>query len=146
MLEVKPIQSKTEQEAICARCGVEYDADLLAYAAVVDNELHGVCQFVLTPEGGSLRSLGTVSSRDPDFTAMFVLGRAALNFIDLCGVHFATFDAPIADEEEARLVRAIGFSEDEAGRLSVDLTHFFEHPCQHHATGPADIPNTTNET
>lgn len=141
MLEVKPIQSKAEQEDICIRCGVEYDVDLLAYAAVVDDELHGVCQFVLTPEGGSLRSLGTVSSREPDFTAMFVLGRAALNFIDLCGVHYATFDAPIADEAEERLVRAIGFSREEDGRWGVDLTHFFEHPCQHHATGPADQPN-----
>ena len=38
MLEVKPIQSKAEQEDICIRCGVEYDVDLLAYAAVVDDE------------------------------------------------------------------------------------------------------------
>ena len=140
MLEVKPIQSKLEQEAACARCAMPYDADLLAYAATVEDVLVGVCQFTMRETGGSLRTLGSVADRAPDFEAMFVLGRAALNFIDLCGVHFATFDAPIRDEAEERLIRAIGFTYDENGRWSVDLTHFFEHPCQHHAPCPEDTP------
>ncbi|MBR7184060.1 MAG: hypothetical protein IKD37_00480 [Clostridia bacterium] len=133
MLEVKPIQSKAEQEAICLRCGTPFDADLLAYAATVEDELVGVCQFTLTPDGGSLRTLATVTDRAPDFEAMFVLGRAALNFIDLCGIHATTYDAPVQDAEQERLIKAIGFSQTD-GRWTVDLTHFFEHPCQHHAT------------
>jgi hypothetical protein len=135
MLEVKPIQDKAVQEAVCLRCGIPFDADLLAYAAEVDDALVGVCQFTMGPNGGSLRSMGTLVGREPDFEAMFVLGRAALNFIDLCGVHRATYDAPIKDEEEGRLIKAIGFDRLEDGRWFVDLTHFFEHPCQHHATG-----------
>ena len=135
MLEVKPIQDKAAQEAACVRCGIEYDADLLAYAAEVDDELVGVCRFTMSAEGGSVRGMGTLLGREPDFEAMFVLGRAALNFIDLCGVHKATYDAPIKDEEQGRLIKAIGFDHLEDGRWFVDLTHFFEHPCQHHATG-----------
>ena len=135
MLEVKPIQDKAAQEAACLRCGIPFDVNLLAYAAEVDDELVGVCQFTMGPEGGSLRGMGTLVGREPDFEAMFVLGRAALNFIDLCGVHRATYDAPIKNEEEARLIKAIGFDHLEDGRWFVDLTHFFEHPCQHHATG-----------
>ena len=30
MLEVLPIQSKSEQEALCARCNIEFDPDMLA--------------------------------------------------------------------------------------------------------------------
>lgn len=133
MLEVKPIQSKVEQEAACARCGIAYDADLLAYAATVDGELVGVCQFTLAEQGGSVRSLGTTAGRESDFEAMFVLGRAALNFIDLCGVHRAAYDAPVEGEAAERLIRAIGFAPNETGRWCVDLTHFFAHPCQNHA-------------
>ena len=135
LIKVKPIQSKAEQEEACARCGIPYDVDLLAYAATVNDELVGICQFTMNADGGSLRSMGTVIGREIDFEAMFVLGRAALNFIDLCGVHFAAYEAPVEGEEMLRLVRAVGFSPDENGRLTVDLTHFFEHPCQHHSTG-----------
>ena len=101
MLIIKPIQDKAAQEAACMRCGIVYDADLLAYAAEVDDELVGVCQFTMNAEGGSVRGMGTLVGREPDFEAMFVLGRAALNFIDLCGVHKATYDAPIQNEEQA---------------------------------------------
>lgn len=143
MLEVKPIQSKVEQEAVCARCGSPYDADLLAYAATVDGELIGVCQFTLAEEGGSVRTLGCVPDRADDFEAMFVLGRAALNFIDLCGVHRAAYDAPVGSEAEERLIRAIGFAPDTDGHFVIDLTHFFEHPCQHDTAPSAERQNPT---
>lgn len=135
MLEVKPIEEKSAQEAACLRCGIEYDADLLAYAATVDDELVGVCQFTLTPEGGSLRAMATVTDREQDLAAMFVLGRSTLNFIDLCGIHAATYDGPMMGEQWEVLLRAIGFEQREDGRWFVDLTNFFEHPCEHHATG-----------
>jgi hypothetical protein len=140
MLKVLPIQTKSEQEEICKKCNVEFKPDLLAYSATVDGELRGVSQFKLTEKGGLVYDIAPAIDTY-DFEALFVLGRGTLNFIDLCGVHYATFDAPIADEAEERLVRAIGFSLGEDGRWGVDLTHFFEHPCQHHATGPADQPN-----
>ena len=52
MLKVLPVQSKLTQEEICIKCGVKYNADLLAYAAYVDDRLAGVCQFKLTDKGG----------------------------------------------------------------------------------------------
>ena len=51
MLEVLPIQAKIEQEAICARCGVEYDADCMAYRATIDGVLTGICQFRMSDRG-----------------------------------------------------------------------------------------------
>ena len=129
MLKVLPIQSKTEQEAICARCGVTYKPELLAYSATLDDKLAGICQFTMNSEGGSLRDLASIEGCD-NSEVLFVLGRATLNFIDLTGVHKAYYDAPV-DETNEMLVRRIGFCKREDGRFFVDLTNFFTSPCQH---------------
>lgn len=130
MLKVLPIQSKTEQEAICARCGVRYNIDLLAYSATLDDKLSGICQFTMNADGGSIRDLALTEDCD-NTEVLFVLGRATLNFIDLAGVHKAYYDAPIENEETEKLVRRIGFCKNSEGRFFVDLTNFFVSPCQH---------------
>lgn len=127
MLEVLPIQTKAEQEALCAAVGVEYHPELLAYAAYAEGKLIGVCQFILTPEGGSIRTLDAIEGNE-DFQPMFVMGRATLSFIELCGGETAFYDAPVRDEV---LVGAIGFRKNAEGRYAVDLRGFFDHPCQH---------------
>lgn len=132
MLKVFPIQDKNEQAALCERCGVTYNAELLAYQATVDDEFVGICQFKLQSEGGILYDLAPLNGDNQDFEAIFVLGRAALNFIDLCGVHQAYFDGDVSVPGET-LLRAIGFRPDESqnGRLGMDLTDFFTSPCKH---------------
>ena len=127
MLKVLPIQTKTEQELACSRIGIPYRKELLAYAATVDEELVGVCQFRLGEDGGEIFDLAQMPGVD-DFEAMFIMGRATLNFIDLCGVHYAFCRSTQIDEV---LLRAIGFSKNSDGIYDVDLTHFFDHPCQH---------------
>ena len=128
MLKVLPIQSKITQEEICLRCGVEYDPDLLAYSATVDDELAGVCQFKLSDKGGLIYDLPPVKDSF-DFEAMFVLGRGTLNFIDLCGVHYAIYRGEVKDEQTERLIKAIGFSKTESGSYEVNLEGFFTDHC-----------------
>ncbi len=127
MLEVLPVQSKQEQEALCARCNVPFDTELLAYKALVDGELRGVCQFKMDNEGGKILHFASLPDQY-EFEPMFVMGRATLNFIDLCGVHRAFFDAEYDNET---LIKAIGFSRNVDGRYEMDLTDFFKEPCQH---------------
>ena len=127
MLEVLPIQDKQEQEALCARCGIPFDTELLAYKALVEGELKGVCQFTMNALGGKICHFAHVPDQY-EFEPMFVMGRAALNFIDLCGVHTAFFDAEYDNEI---LIKAIGFSKNSDGRYEMDLTDFFKEPCKH---------------
>lgn len=128
MLKVLPIQTKTEQEDICKKCGVEFNPDLLAYSATVDGELRGVSQFKLTAEGGLVYDVAPAIDTY-DFEALFVLGRGTLNFIDLCGVHYAFFCGPVESEEKERLLKAIGFKKTDSGSLEVDLNGFFTDHC-----------------
>ncbi len=132
MLEVLPIQTKLEQEAACARCGISFDPDCMAYHALVDGNLTGICQFRMDEVGGHLCALAviqdsTLSDRDR-VESLFVLGRATLNFIDLCGVHIAYFEDATFDEEG--MIKSIGFSRDERGRWVMDLAGFFSEPCK----------------
>ena len=130
MLKVLPIQSKTEQEEICKKCGVTYKPELLAYSADYDGTLAGVCQFKLTAEGGILYDIAAAIDYEEDtFEPLFVMGRGTLNFIDLCGIHRAFFDGNTDDEG---LIRAIGFTKNDAGRFEVNLEGFFTDPCKHH--------------
>ena len=95
MLKVLPIQLKSEQEDVCRKCGVEFKPDLLAYSAEMDGVLAGVCQFKLSAEGGIICDFASAKDYKGDlFEPLFVMGRGTLNFIDLCGVHNAFFDAP----------------------------------------------------
>ena len=121
MLKILPIQSKDEQEQLCEKCGVAFDPDMLAYAASVDDKIAGICQFKLTDKGGIISTFAPAKdfySRD----ALFVLGRGTLNFIDLCGVHYATFTADFEDEA---LLTQIGFKKNSEGVFDVNLEGFF---------------------
>ena len=128
MLEVLPIQDKQEQEALCARCHIPFRTELLAYRAEDESGFCGICQFSMNGEGGHIYHLAPPVGKCCD-DALFVMGRAALNFIDLCGVHIAFFDGECHSEA---LLRRIGFVRDEHQRHTIDLKDFFTHPCSHH--------------
>lgn len=128
MITVTPIQEKEEQTRLCALCGIPFRTEALAYHAEEDGRFAGVCQFRLDDKGGHLLDLAAPLDA-PNNEALFVMGRAALNFIDLCGVHFATFEGVGEDP----LLRRIGFKQDEQGAYVIDLTGFFAHPCEHAA-------------
>ena len=111
MLEILPIQTKPEQEALCARAGIPYRIDAMAYRASVDGEITAVCQFSMDAEGGHIHDLAMV--KDKEFSdrdrieSLFVMGRAAMNFIDLCGVHKAYFEDTAFEPEG--MIKSIGF-------------------------------------
>lgn len=121
MLEIKPIQSKEEQEAACARCKIPYDAEMMAYAAKDNGNFIGMSQFTILSEAGYIQNI-TLTEGLQDFEALFLMGRAMLNFIDLCGIHRAYC---ADDAAEPRILTAIGFHRDEEGRLQADMTHMF---------------------
>ena len=123
MLEIKSIQSKEEQEKICGLCGVDYDADCLAYAAREDNKLLGVSQFRILGEYAVIYDLASACGTD-DLTALIIMGKAALNFIDLCGIKQAIIKA-----EHKKLPELLGFRQDNHGTWRVNLEGYFDAPC-----------------
>ena len=91
-----------------------YDADT--------GDLMGFAQFEINENGGCLLDLCPADGYD-DYEAMFILGRATMNFIDLCGAH--TLRANV-DAGESTLLRAIGLRPTECGDYFCDMTGFFD--------------------
>ena len=125
MLEIKPIQDKSAQKALCELCGVPYMPEALAYSAYDGGVPVGISQFRIMGDTGYLYHLCNVVGVD-DFEALIIMGRATMNFIDLCDVHKAYFEG-----EGDRIAKAIGFCETD-GKYFADLTGMFESHCQKH--------------
>lgn len=127
MLIVKPIEDKAMQKEICEACGAAFDIELLACAAHVADDLVGVCQFEFSGDKAIIHDIRQKPGVN-DFEAMYIMTRGALNFIDLCGFHFAECTADAAD---VTLLRAAGFKEVASGRFEIDLTDAFNAKCDH---------------
>lgn len=125
MLEIKPIQDKNEQKTLCELCGAAYRPQAFAYSAYDNGAPIGICQFRIMNDTGYVYNLCNTTGTD-DLEALIIMGRAALNFIDLCGVHTAYFEG-----DKPRAAIAVGFRE-KGGRLFADLTGMFESPCKKH--------------
>ena len=132
MLEIKPIQSKEIQKSLCALSSAEYQDDAFAYSAYDGEIFLGISQFFIEDGYAKIVNLSYADGTS-DFEAMIIMGRAVLNFLDLCHVKTVRIDKDAAD---ARLIRAIGFSESENGEYApLSLTGMFEAKCSdHHKT------------
>ena len=120
MLEVKSVQNKDEQSRLCLDCAVQYDPDALCYAAYNDGVFTGTVQFGIRGQCGYIITIANKTDVD-DKDSLFVAGRAALNFIDLCGVTDQYF---IADCDED-LIKRIGFRKNENGEWYMNTKGFF---------------------
>ena len=124
MFKISPIQNIEEQIACAIKCNTEYKKGTFAYS-MNDNdtgELMGFSQFEITENGGFLHDLRPAIGYD-DYEAMFILGRATMNFIDLCGVHTLSASQTSGDNT---LLRAIGLKPRDNGDYFCDMTGFFD--------------------
>ncbi len=128
MLEIKPIEDKKEQEKLCAACGIAFQPELFAYKAYDNGVFLAAAQFDIEGKSAVIYDMRQVIGSEFDFEAMFILGRAVLNFLDLCGVETAYFDTKEAQDE--RLAKMIGFKITE-NRYAITLTGLFTTPCSH---------------
>lgn len=127
MFKITPIQSQEDKISCAEKCGTRAIDGYFAYKMVSEDngELMGMAQFEICGEHGYITDLKPRKAYD-DFEAMFILGRATMNFIDMCGSHkcLARLDAG-----EERLLTAIGFKKCENGEYSCDMTDMFSGHC-----------------
>ena len=124
MFKITPIQNQKEQIEVAEQCGTTLKEGAFAYAMrdAESGDLMGFSQFEIGSKGGILLDLRPAGEID-DYEAMFILGRATMNFIDLCGSH--TLYAS-ADASDITLLRAIGLKPTEDGAFYCDMTGFFD--------------------
>ena len=134
MLEVKPIQTKKEQQEICELCEVEFAPDCFAYSATENEKLLGIAQFRIFGEYAVIYDLKNIAGVD-DLGALIIMGKAALNFIDLCGVKQVVLnDACVVSEESNYLPQILKFDNSKDGVYKLNLEGYFNSPCQSRLT------------
>ena len=124
MFKITPIQSIEEQIEVARACNAEYKPGAFGYAMrdATSNDLMGFSQFEISSTGGILLDIRPANGLD-DYEAMFILGRATMNFIDLCGAHTLIASADAGDNT---LLRAIGLKLTDNGTYFCDMTGFFD--------------------
>ena len=107
MFKITPIQEKTLQERCATACGTKFIPDSFGYmmSDAETGDLMGFSQFTINSDSGYIYDLKSKIGYS-DFEAMFILGRATLNFIDFCDTHTCKASIEAADE---RLMKCIGF-------------------------------------
>ena len=130
MFKITPINDKEMQKEFAAACGATFNPDFFAYAMTdaISGEIMGFSQFEIDGEFGYISALKPRLDYD-DFEAMFILGRATMNFIDTCGAHSCRASS---DASEERLIKAIGFKLID-GEYICDMTGMFDGHCDGNA-------------
>ncbi len=130
MFKISPIQDKNEQKLCAEACGADFLADYFAFSMrdTESEELMGFCQFELLGGEAVISHLVATPLYSDDFEALFILGRATMNFIDQCGIHICKANINAGDH---RLLHAIGFKKIE-DEFFVDMTGFFDGNCSGH--------------
>ena len=129
MFKISPIGNKEQQKEFIELCGGSFCEDYFAYA-MIDQEsgaLMGVSQFEILGDTGYISELKEAPGLS-DFEAMFSLGRATMNFIDMCGAHKCRAAINSSDE---RLLRSIGFKL-QGDEYFTDMTGMFDGNCKGH--------------
>jgi len=130
MFKIEAIQDKEIQNRYAELSGTVAVDGYFAYAMfdVESGEPMGFAQFDISNGEGYILDLREIGGKD-DFEAMFILGRQTMNFIDLCGAHFAKARANAGEDQ---LLRAIGFKLNENGEYCCDMTNLFNGSCHNH--------------
>jgi hypothetical protein len=130
MFVISPVNDKVLQEKYALICGAKYRSDYFAYA-MTDNEtgdFMGFSQFEINENGGLISDLREKPGLS-DGEAMFILGRATMNFIDLCGAHVCYAEKNSGD---SALLHSIGFKTEKNDLLFCDMTGMFDGKCSGH--------------
>lgn len=132
MLVIKPIEDKSIQRELVAKCGGTYIDTALAYAAydceddsVTVRYPIGVCQFSLSGTDGVIDTLRTCPGVEDD-EAMMIMARACTAFLYRCGFVQALIPQDGADDI---LVKQLGFLRDESGVAHLDIVKYYTGPC-----------------
>lgn len=126
MLKVLPVRDKELQKDYCLRCGMVYDPDQMCYAAHEEETFLGISLFRIVGKACVIDKV-TLTENTVDPLALHLLGKAPLNFADLCGIQEAIF----RDSNKA-LARELEFIEKD-GVFTVNLEGYFTSPCSRHS-------------
>lgn len=125
MYEIKRVEDKSEQEKFCRICGVEYDEEAFCYSAYSEGEFAGISLFRIIGKSAYIYDV-VLKDGFTDRNCLYLLGKATLNFVDLCTIKTAVFLG-----KDTELAKTLLFKEED-GKYLLSLEGYFESACSGH--------------
>ncbi len=122
MLEIRPVYTSYEREEYTKPFGITPEDDKTVICARYPGRFVGAAYLSLCGESAEILFLSLIDGYDDD-TDLFLLGKAALNYLDLHGAKNVIFRAPKDEKSALRL----GFSKNGQGVYALSLQNYFNH-------------------
>ncbi len=126
MLTASPIQNKEKQKQLCALCSIPFRPDCFSYSQAENGEVIALAQFDINENGGLIYDLQMKKGLEDDIEALFILGRAVLNFLDLSNIPECVYLPK--DEHDVKMAKMLGFREND-GVYSLTIKNLFTKTC-----------------
>lgn len=119
MIAIRPVYTSYEREEYMKPFGIVPKENQVVIAANNDGRFVGAALVSFAGNNGTVHMMSLIDGYD-DYIDRFLIGKAALNFLDLSGAKDITY---IGDDE--KLAKALGFKIDENG-MTINLTGYFD--------------------
>ena len=121
MLEMRPVYTSYEREEYLKPFGLVPEDGKTVICARYPDKFVGAAYLSQESESAEILLLSLIDGYEND-TDLFLLGKAALNFLDLHGAKAVFFpDAPES------LAKKLGFTKGENGVYTLSLNNYFNH-------------------
>ena len=130
MIAIRPVYTSYEREEYMKPFGIVPEDNQVVISAINDGRFVGAALVSFEGNNGTIHMMRLVDGYD-DYIDRFLLGKAALNFLDLSGAKDVVY---IGNDE--KLAKALGFKIDESG-MTINLTGYFDgahEGCSGHCT------------
>ena len=119
MIAIRPVYTSYEREEYMKPFGIVPEENQVVIAAINDGRFVGAALVSYERNCGTIHMMSLIDGYD-DYIDRFLIGKAALNFLDLSGAKDVSY---IGTDE--KLAKALGFKIDDSG-MRINLIGYFD--------------------
>ena len=119
MIAIRPVYTSYEREEYMKPFGIIPKDNQVVIGAINDGRFVGAALVSFNGNKGTVHMMSLIDGYD-DYIDRFLIGKAALNFLDLSGAKDITY---VGNDE--KLAKALGFKIDENG-MNINLIGYFD--------------------
>lgn len=119
MIAIRPVYTSYEREEYMKPFGIIPLDNQVVISAINDGRFVGAALVSFMGSEGTVHMMRLIDGYD-DYIDRFLIGKAALNFLDLSGAKDITYTG-----DDEKLAKALGFKID-GGKMTINLTGYFD--------------------
>jgi len=119
MIAIRPVYTSYEREEYMKPFGIIPMDDQVVISAINNGKFVGAALVSFSENEGTVHMMRLIDGYD-DYIDRFLIGKAALNFLDLSGAKDITYTG-----DDEKLAKALGFKIED-GKMTINLAGYFD--------------------